>query len=100
MEKTWVLITNAERARCFERHVEDHSLTELIDFVHPHVTLASKIGEGDLTGAAGKGHGRTPDTLARSLNHTPKPTRKSVPFSPDKSRITSMKGWPGNAAMC
>ena len=59
MEKTWVLIANAERARCFERHATDHSLTELIDFVHPHADLASKANGGDLTGAAGKGHGRT-----------------------------------------
>ena len=32
MEKTWVLIANAERARCFERHATDHSLTELTNF--------------------------------------------------------------------
>jgi protein required for attachment to host cells len=59
MEKTWVLIANAERARCFERHATDHSLTELIDFIHPHTSLGGAPSEGDLTGAAGKGHGRT-----------------------------------------
>ena len=59
MEKTWVLIANAERARCFERHATDHALTELIDFVHPHASLIGKAGGSDLTGAAGKGHGRT-----------------------------------------
>src|SRR5690348_6440974 len=59
MEKTWVLIANAARAKCFERHGRDHSLTELADFVHPHVPLSKKTGKGDLTGAAGKGHGRT-----------------------------------------
>lgn len=59
MEKTWVLIANAERARCFERHGKDQSLTELIDFIHPHTSITSKENGGDLTGAAGKGHGRT-----------------------------------------
>ena len=59
MDKTWILIANAERARCFERHATDHSLTELIDFVHPQTSLTGEAGGGDLTGAAGKGHGRT-----------------------------------------
>ncbi|HSN80642.1 MAG TPA: host attachment protein [Rhodoferax sp.] len=59
MEKTWILIANGERARCLERHASDHSLTELRDFVHPHASLAGAAGGGDLTGAAGKGHGRT-----------------------------------------
>lgn len=59
MENTWVLIANAERARCFERHAADHTLTELIDFVHPHAGLAGKADGGDLTGAAGKGHAGT-----------------------------------------
>ncbi|HEX5697973.1 MAG TPA: host attachment protein [Rhodoferax sp.] len=58
MEKSWILIANGERARCFER-APDHSLTELSDFVHPHASLAGAAGGGDLTGAAGKGHGRT-----------------------------------------
>ena len=71
MEKTtWVLIANAERARCFERHATDHSLTELIDFVHPHASLANSIGEGDLTGAAGKGHGRTGHAGTQFEPHT------------------------------
>lgn len=59
MEKNWILIANAERARCFERHATDHSLTELADFVHPPIHLTTQAEGGDLTGAAGKGHGRT-----------------------------------------
>jgi protein required for attachment to host cells len=50
MKKTWILIADAHRARCFERHVSDHSLHELADFVHPKTNLVS---------AADKGHGRT-----------------------------------------
>jgi protein required for attachment to host cells len=36
MEKTWILIADAHRARFLERHAPDHSLTELADFVFPH----------------------------------------------------------------
>lgn len=59
MDKTWILIANSERARCLERHDSDHSLTELTDFVHPRASLSGQAEGGDLTGAAGKGHGRT-----------------------------------------
>jgi protein required for attachment to host cells len=61
MEKTWVLIANGERARCFERHGRDHSLTELADFVHPHTSLA---------GVANKGHGRTGHAGTQFEPHT------------------------------
>jgi protein required for attachment to host cells len=59
MDKTWILIANGERARCFERQPSDHSLTELTDFVFPRASLSGEAGGGDLTGAASKGHGRT-----------------------------------------
>lgn len=59
MEKTWILIANGERARCLERHAPDHSLTELADFVFPRTSLSGQASGGDLTGTAGKGHGRT-----------------------------------------
>ena len=70
MEKTWVLIANAERARCFERHATDHSLTELTNFVHPHGSLTGEASGGDLTGAAGKGHGRTGHAGTQFEPHT------------------------------
>lgn len=50
MDKTWILIANGERARCFERQPVDHSLSELTDFVFPRASLAADDG---------KGHGRT-----------------------------------------
>lgn len=59
METTWILITDAHRARCFERKSSDHLLNELADFVHPHASLVGIASGGDLTGAAGKGHGDT-----------------------------------------
>lgn len=69
MENTWILIANAERARCFERRA-DHTLTELAGFVYPHTQLASEMGVGDLTGAAGKGHGRTGHAGTQFEPHT------------------------------
>jgi len=59
MKKNWILIANAARARVFERRASDHALLELADFVHPAKTLEAEAAGGDLTGAAGKGHGRT-----------------------------------------
>jgi protein required for attachment to host cells len=70
MEKTWILIANGERARCFERHAKDHSLTELADFVHTRATLSGTASGGDLTGAAGKGHGRTGHAGTQFEPHT------------------------------
>jgi len=59
MNKAWILICDAHRARCFERDNGDQSLTELADFVFPSKSLQQQASGGDLTGAAGKGHGRT-----------------------------------------
>lgn len=70
MEKTWILVANARRARCFERHARDLSLTELADFVHPQTHLPSEAGAGDLTGVAGKGHGRTGHAGTQFEPHT------------------------------
>jgi protein required for attachment to host cells len=59
MKKTWILIANATRARVFERRATDRALVELADFVYPVKNLVDEAAGGDLTGAAGKGHGRT-----------------------------------------
>lgn len=59
MPTTWILISDAHRARCYQRDRASASLTELADFVAPQKTLAQVANGGDLTGAAGKGHGRT-----------------------------------------
>jgi protein required for attachment to host cells len=50
MDNTYILIADRHRARCFERRADAQTLVELADFVLPHVPLS---------GAAGKGHGRT-----------------------------------------
>ena len=59
MLKTWILSADAHRARCFERDDDDLSLAELADFVFPKQSVQQAASGGDLTGAAGKGHGRT-----------------------------------------
>ena len=59
MKKTWILIANCEKARCFERRNPGRSLTELAGFMHPHTTLAEPTSGADLTGATGKVHGRS-----------------------------------------
>lgn len=81
MEKTWILIANAERARCFERHAADHALTELIDFVHPQASLEGLAGGGDLTGAAGKGHGRTGHAGTQFEPHTEAHAKERARFA-------------------
>ncbi|MHB8947934.1 MAG: host attachment protein [Rhodoferax sp.] len=59
MKKTWILVANAARARVLERRAGDNALLELADFVCPPKNLIIEAEGGDLTGAAGKGHGRT-----------------------------------------
>jgi protein required for attachment to host cells len=81
MEKTWILVANAERARCFERHAADHSLTELIDFVHPHASLTGEASGGDLTGAAGKGHCRTGHAGTQFEPHTEAHAKERASFA-------------------
>lgn len=61
MNKTWILITDAHRARCFERDTHNQVLVELSDFIYPGTHIAS---------AAGKGHGRTGHAGIRFEPHT------------------------------
>ena len=59
MDKTWILIANAHRARCFERRSPDHTLNELSDFLFPQTDALKPDPAQDRSGDAGKGHGRT-----------------------------------------
>jgi protein required for attachment to host cells len=81
MEKTWILIADAHRARCFERHAKDHSLTELADFISPKTSIAGAAGGGDLTGAAGKGHGRTVHAGTQFEPHTEVDAKERASFA-------------------
>ena len=56
--KTWILVADAHRARCFEQTALNTALTELADFVYPHSRVTHE-GSADRSGDAGKGHGRT-----------------------------------------
>ncbi len=75
------MIANAERARCFERHATDHSLSELSGFVHPQASLVGQAGGGDLTGEAGKGHGRTGHAGTQFEPHTEAHAKERASFA-------------------
>jgi len=70
MDTTWVLVANGECARCFERRTEDHALIELADFVHLQSHQTSPPAVGDVSGDAGKGHGRTGHAGTQFEPHT------------------------------
>lgn len=70
MDTTWVLVANGERARCFERRAEDRALIELADFVHPQSQQPNLQRAGDVSGDAGKGHGRTGHAGTQFEPHT------------------------------
>lgn len=59
MKNTWILLADAHRARCLQRQSPDYALTELADFVHPQTRLSDQSNASDISGDAGKGHGRT-----------------------------------------
>jgi len=75
MEKTWILVSDARRARCFERSGSHAALSELQCFVYAQERHAGAPPSGDVSGDAGKGHGRTghagtqfePRTQSRTL---------------------------------
>jgi protein required for attachment to host cells len=81
MDKIWVLVANAERARCFQRDATSHALTELNDFVHPHASLGGEAQGGELTGAAGKGHGRTGHAGTQFEPQTPAQAKERDSFA-------------------
>lgn len=81
MEKTYVLIADAHRARCYELQRSGHVLMELTDFVFPHTRRTPEMGSGDLTGAAGKGHGRTAHAGTQFEPHTEVPDKERSSFA-------------------
>jgi len=73
MQKTCVLIANAQRARYYERQLPDHTLTELADFVHPVSTVTQRTHQlhtNHTTEEIGKGHGRTAHAGTQFEPHT------------------------------
>jgi len=59
MNKTWILVADAHRARCFERDGPASSPVELASFVYPQDRLPHGQPVAQLSADAGKGHGRT-----------------------------------------
>ena len=81
METTYVLIADAHRARCFARSATNQPLVEQADFIYPRSNLASVAGGSDLTGAAGKGHGRTGHAGTQFEPHTETPDKQRRVFA-------------------
>jgi protein required for attachment to host cells len=77
MQDTWVMVANAARARCFERHKADGTLRERADYVHPQsrqkgIDLGSdRSGHVDRDTRAGAGSGTPLDarTDPRAKEH-------------------------------
>ncbi|MDP2368097.1 host attachment protein [Rhodoferax sp.] len=59
MEKTWILVANAHRARCFETDGHGDALKELADFIFPHDSSGHEAQAAGGVADVGKGHGRT-----------------------------------------
>lgn len=70
MDKTWILISDAKRARCFVREGGDHVLVEQADFVYPYSTHSTGVAEGSGEHALTKGHGRTGHAGTQLEPHT------------------------------
>lgn len=81
MEKTWILVANAHRARCFERDGKDSPLAELADFVEPRSRVVSDEFGDDPTGEAGKGHGRTAHSGTQFEPHTSEREKERADFA-------------------
>jgi protein required for attachment to host cells len=81
MKTTWVLIADAHRARCLERIDTDRSLTELAAFVYPQSRHSGAPPAGDVSGDAGKGHGRTGHSGTQFEPHTDLRTKERREFA-------------------
>jgi protein required for attachment to host cells len=78
MEKTWILIANAHRARVLEQHGSHKLLTELDGFVYPKARATPK---GDISGDASKGHGRTAHHGTQFEPHTEPQDKERLEFA-------------------
>tara|TARA_R100001143_G_scaffold63226_1_gene69043 strand:- start:634 stop:876 length:243 start_codon:yes stop_codon:yes gene_type:complete len=54
---------------------------QLADFTHRHQRLSGSVREGDLTGAAGKGHGRTAHAGTQFEPHTEVRAKERAEFA-------------------
>ena len=81
MDKTWILIADAHRARCFQRRPADQSLTELADFVHAVSRMGDEPRGSDISGDAGKGHGRTGHAGTQFEPHTEAHAKERAAFA-------------------
>ena len=70
MDKTWILVADAHRARCFERDGPTSAHVELASFVYPQDRIPHGRTVIQLSANAGKGHGRTAHSGTQFEPHT------------------------------
>ena len=81
MKNTWILLANAHHARCLERDDPHAAPTELADFSYPRSRLTPGPQAGDISGDAGKGHGRTAHSGTQFEPHTDQQSKGRAEFA-------------------
>ena len=81
MEKTWILVADAHRARCFERDGPTSTPVELVSFVYPQDRLPHGRTVTQLSANAGKGHGRTAHSGTQFEPHTELHSKERADFA-------------------
>jgi protein required for attachment to host cells len=81
MPNTWILVSNNRHARFLQRSAESYALDELADFIYPHSSMASETPAGDISGDAGKGHGRTAHSGTQFEPKTSEPEKERHSFA-------------------
>ncbi len=81
MENTWILVANAERARCFDRPETGLALTELADFVQSEARADTANTADKLADDQTKGHGRTAHAGTQFEPHTQRQAKARSSFA-------------------
>jgi protein required for attachment to host cells len=81
MEKTWILVADAHRARCFERDGPSSTPMELASFVYPQDRIPHGRPVTQLSANAGKGHGRTAHSGTQFEPHTELHSKERADFA-------------------
>ncbi|MEY4266295.1 MAG: hypothetical protein RIS90_830 [Pseudomonadota bacterium] len=81
MEKTWILVADAHRARCLERDGPSSAPVELASFVYPQDRIPHGRPVTELSANAGKGHGRTAHSGTQFEPHTELHSKERADFA-------------------
>ena len=81
MEKTWILVADAHRARCLERDGPTSAPVELASFVYPQDRIPHGRPVTQLSADASKGHGRTAHSGTQFEPHTGLHSKERADFA-------------------